>query len=560
LLYLIVCNKIFKLIINKKESEMANEIRIPVIISVQAKLEYYSGVVTFKQLIELFKFNEEDDDPTLKAQRKLNKKRPGEIAKYIISNPKTYVLPPVIATVGHDHEFEPIDDSSGLGLGYLVIHEGTHVYLCDGQHRREGIKEMVKLMGQNSELLYETIPVTFFVTEDVERERQIFGDINGFSKPIPTGLLDLYDSRSNTADVARKVMTSIPFINEKMEFQKSSLTKTAKEFFTFNTFHSSIKYLISGINPEFHEKYAIAYWEMLCFHIPLWLEVQQGAMKPSELRESTLCSHGVMIQALGLLGANIFRNCFVLNNNLSEDEKLEKVKGYVSQLAKVDFSKGNPHWAGILWDGGRVKTGGDNQKLAAVYLGIMVGLGLPDSDRKFCESKKATHLVALWKELYQTAPTTPPAKSPEPATPSPKADTGKKGSKKTKETPPAKPEPTAEAMAAEYIAKQSGIPKQNIVVHSITKPSQNWDIPPAMKTQTQQDLFILFMSSEFAQSDAVNKARTIFTAAKSIIGSEKNWRENDKKNLVISVIQNHLRDKDDLVEEVIKIIEASPEL
>lgn len=546
---------------------MTDAIKVPVIRSVQGEQHYYSGVVTFKQLIELFQFNEEDDDPTLKAQRKLDKKRPPEIAKYILSNPKEYVLPPVIATVGYDHQFLEIDAESGLG--FLVIPDGTHIYLCDGQHRREGIKEVAKTMGEDSMLLQETLPVTFYVTEEVEREREIFGVINGKSKAIPKGLLLSYE-KSTVSDIARKVMTSIPFIKENMELQKTSLTKSSAKFFTFNTFHSSVEYLVSGIKTDDRLKYAIAYWEMLCFHIPLWLEVQQGAMKPSELRESTLCSHGVMIQALGLLGANIFRNCFVLNNNLSEDEKLEKVKGYVSQLAKVDFSKGNPHWAGILWDGGRVKTGGDNQKLAAVYLGIMVGLGLPDSDRKFCESKKATHLVALWKELYQTAPTTPPAKSPEPATPSPKADTGKKGSKKTKETPPAeteqKPEPTAEAKAAEYIAQKSGIPKQNIVVTSITgnptgkKPSRNWDIPPVMKTQTQQDLFILFMSNEFAQSDAVNKARTIFTAAKSTIGSEKNWRENDKKNLVISVIQNHLRDKDDLVEEVIKIIEASPEL
>ncbi len=549
---------------------MTNEIRIPVIRSVQAEQTYFSGVVTFKQLIELFQFNEEDDDPTLKAQRKLDKKRPPEISEYILSNPKEYVLPPVIATVGYSYDFKEVDPESGLG--FLIIPEGTHLYLCDGQHRRTALKLIMESMGEDSILLLETVPVTFYVTEDVEREREIFGIINGKSKPIPKGLLQYYDGQSTTSDIARKTMTSIPFIKESMELQKTSLTKSSGKFFTFNTFHSSVEYLVSAIKTDDRLKYAIAYWEMLLKHIPLWKEVQEGTMKPSELREDTLCSHGVMFQALGLLGANIFRNCFVLSNNLSEDEKLQKVESYVSQLAKVDFSKDNKSWVGILWDGGRVKTGSDNQKLAAIFLGIVVGLGLTDSDRKFCESKKANHLVALWKEFYQqTAPTTPPTTNPEPAA---KADTGKKGKgkKATKETPPVaeseqESEPTAEDKAAEYIAQESGIPEQNIVVHSITgdsptgkKSSQNWDIPPAMKTQTQQDLFILFMSNGFAQGDAVSKTRTILTAVQGTIGSDKNWRKTNKKNQVISVIQNHLQGKDDLMEEVLEVVEASADL
>jgi len=102
---------------------MVNSFRIPVIQSVQGGQIYYSGVVTYKQLIELFVFNEEDDDEELKAQRSIKPKRAKEIADYIIKNAMEYVIPPVIATVGHEHDFNPIDEASGLG--FLIIPEGS---------------------------------------------------------------------------------------------------------------------------------------------------------------------------------------------------------------------------------------------------------------------------------------------------------------------------------------------------------------------------------------------------------------------------------------------------
>jgi DNA sulfur modification protein DndB len=544
---------------------MVNSFRIPVIRSIQGEQPYYTAVVTLKQLIELFQFNEEDDDPTLKAQRKLDKKRPPEIADYIVKNEKGYILPPVIATVGYSHEFEEID--AGSGLGFLVIPIGTHIYLCDGQHRREGIKELAKIMGEDSRLLLETISVTFYVTEDVEREREIFGIINGKSKSIPKGLLQYYDGQSTTSDIARKVMTSIPFIKEYMELQKTSLTKTSLKMFTFNTFSSSIGYLIDGIKVEKQEDYAIAYWNMLCKHISLWVEVKNGTKKAPELRENTLITHGVMVQALGLLGVNIFRKCFVLSN-ASKEEKLKAVEECVSRLAEVDFYKGNENWI-VLWDGGRVKTASDNQKLASIYLGILVGLGLSPQDKAFCELKKAHHLVKLWREKYPAttevkAPETTPAPTPTPipaATPktSKGAKSGKKGGGVVANSPL---EDKLEEKLEEYLAEQSGIPQSNITVVSVTgataKPYEG-DIPKGMKTKTEQDLYILFSGS--GSTSAVSKVRSIIAFVRGCVGENTNWRDNEKKQTQVkNGVTANLGGYENILEEVMEIILSATDL
>jgi DNA sulfur modification protein DndB len=544
---------------------MVNSFQIPVIQSVQGGQIYYSGVVTYKQLIELFVFNEEDDDEELKAQRSIKPKRAKEIADYIIKNAMEYVIPPVIATVGHEHDFNPIDEASGLG--FLIIPEGVHVYLCDGQHRREGIKEVLKIMGADSELMRETVPVTFYVTEDVERERQIFADINGTPVKIPKSLLGFFE-KNPSSDIARKVMANIPFVNKGMELQKTSLTKTSQKMFTFNTFSSSIGYLIDGIKVEKQEEYAIAYWNMLCKHIPLWVEVKNGTKKAPELRENTLITHGVMIQALGLLGANIFRKCFVLSN-ASKEEKLKAIEECVSRLAEVDFYKGNENWV-VLWDGGRVKTASDNQKLASIYLSILVGLGLSSQDKTFCELKKAHHLVKLWREKYpatteQTkAPETTPAPTPTPipaATPktSKGAKIGKKGGGVVANSPL---EDKLEEKLEEYLAEQSGIPQSNITVVSVTgataKPYEG-DIPKGMKTKTEQDLYILFSGS--GSTSAVSKVRSIIAFVRGCVGENTNWRDNEKKQTQVrSGVTANLGGYENILEEVMEIILSSTDL
>jgi DNA sulfur modification protein DndB len=540
---------------------MVNSFQIPVIQSVQGGQIYYSGVVTYKQLIELFVFNEEDDDEELKAQRSIKPKRAKEIADYIIKNAMEYVIPPVIATVGHEHDFNPIDEASGLG--FLIIPEGVHVYLCDGQHRREGIKEVLKIMGADSELMRETVPVTFYVTEDVERERQIFADINGTPVKIQKSLLGFFQ-KNPSSDIARKVMANIPFVNKGMELQKTSLTKTSQKMFTFNTFSSSIGYLIDGIKVEKQEEYAIAYWNMLCKHIPLWVEVQNKTKKAPELRENTLITHGVMVQALGLLGANIFRKCFVLSN-ASKEEKLKAIEECVSRLAEVDFYKGNENWV-VLWDGGRVKTASDNQKLASIYLGILVGLGLSSQDKTFCELKKAHHLVKLWREKYpatteQTKATeTTPAPTP---TTTPKtnkgAKNGKKGGGVVANT---SMEDKLEEKLEEYLAEQSGIPQSNIVVIPVTDAttkSYKGDIPKAMQTQTEQDLYILLNGGP--GHSTVMKVRSIITTVKGCVGQNKDWRKSEaKKTQVKNGVALNLGGYENILDEVMAIILSSTDL
>lgn len=67
-----------------------------------------------------------------RKQRTLNKARVNQIAKYLVDNPDSYVLPPLVAQIIGDVEQTP--DQLHRDIVTLKIKMGSKLQLLDGQH------------------------------------------------------------------------------------------------------------------------------------------------------------------------------------------------------------------------------------------------------------------------------------------------------------------------------------------------------------------------------------------------------------------------------------------
>ena len=125
---------------------------------------------------ELLTFDPPDLPPQLRAQRVLNKARVPQIARYLVGNPKSYVLSAITASIDADVRFEAESAlQDGVRVGQLVIPAEARILVNDGQHRRAAITEALKTAP---ELANESVPLVLFLDAGLLRSQQIFADLN----------------------------------------------------------------------------------------------------------------------------------------------------------------------------------------------------------------------------------------------------------------------------------------------------------------------------------------------------------------------------------------------
>lgn len=156
-----------------------NSYRFAAIRGVQAGRAYYVIMVPLRSVGRLFCFDEQDLPPELRAQRELNKGRVPAIAQYIADHPREYVLSALAASIDGAFRFEPSGtDSTSRSVGVLIVDMTATILINDGQHRRAGIVEALR---DRPRLGDETIAVTIFPDEGLERSQQMFVDLNQHS-------------------------------------------------------------------------------------------------------------------------------------------------------------------------------------------------------------------------------------------------------------------------------------------------------------------------------------------------------------------------------------------
>lgn len=333
----------------------------------------YIAMCPMRLVPKIFVFDEDEVPPQLRAQRKLNKARIPEISKYLLDNSKDYTLSAITASINAKVSFEPSSDTGlGQNLGILSIPMDAQILINDGQHRRAAIEHAIT---EDPELGYDNIPVLFFIDEGLERSQQMFADLNKHAVRPSDSISTLYDHRDSISDLARSTVKAVPVFSKLTEMEKSSISNRSTKLFTLSAIKNATRSLLSKsrIDSVFEEDklFAANYWNVVASHMRDWNMAMDKKVASAELREQYVHAHGVILQALGHIGADL----------LPRPES--QWKKALKRLESIDWSRSNPDWEGRAMHHGRISKARTSVILTANYIKMALGLELSASEKAY---------------------------------------------------------------------------------------------------------------------------------------------------------------------------------
>jgi len=339
----------------------------PAIRGVQAGREYYVSMCPLRLLAKLFRFDDEELLPELRAQRTLNKGRVPDISRYIVGNPKSYVFSAITASVDGALHFDPIgqENLTSFRMGTLTVSMDARFIVNDGQHRRAAIEAA---LADAPELGDETIAVVFFVDQGLQRCQQMFADLNRHAVKPSASIGVLYDHRNATARVARHLsLTSLAF-KGLIEAERSTLSARSRKLFTLSALNFATSELLSDKEledfPSASQKTQL-FWELVGNQIPEWIFVREGKMTAGDVRRDFIHCHAIVLQAIGRAGRALF------------DQAPNDLEKRTQKLRKIDWSRQNLQlWEGRAMLGGAMSKSSQNVTLTSNEIKRVMGLRL----------------------------------------------------------------------------------------------------------------------------------------------------------------------------------------
>jgi DNA sulfur modification protein DndB len=336
---------------------------------VQAGRAYFVTACPLGLVPEILSFDGADLPPQLRAQRVLNKGRIPQIAFYLTSNPKTYVLSAITASIDADVQFKPLGLlQDGVRVGELTMPANARILVNDGQHRRAAIEQALQTVPQ---LAQESVPLVLFLDAGLSRSQQIFADLNRHGIRSTTSLNVLYDHRDWISKVARRVATEISPFHGFTELEKSSLSNRSSNMFTLSALHQATSALLRHRRnhhlDERDEAVALAFWGILGELIGTWGCI--GGRTASELRRDYLHVHAVALHALGTVAGELVA------------QHPKAWQSHLKRLATVDWSRSHKQWDGRAIRNGRISKAGPSLILTANVLRVRAGLRLSPAEQ-----------------------------------------------------------------------------------------------------------------------------------------------------------------------------------
>lgn len=340
--------------------------RFPVVKGLQARSEFYIAMVPLKMLARLFASDDEYVLPEYRAQRKLNEARIPVISKYIIDNRDSYVFSALAASIDGEHRFTPSNLSDEIGM--LEVALDARFLINDGQHRKSAILEALK---EDPTLGNETISIVFFADAGLSRSQQIFTDLNKNAVKTSNSISELYDSRDQMAVITRNIISQNEFLNTYTDKEKDILGKFSSSLFTLNTFYTANKAIVGSRRDEEAELFLKQFWHSVVLHMVQWQELERKEITKIDLREKFIATQSIVIQALGRIGAYMFRV-----NDPNIDERLK-------YLEEVNWSRYSQQWVNrAIAPNGRIITNKKAAMLIANVIKAKLSLPLDDDEQE----------------------------------------------------------------------------------------------------------------------------------------------------------------------------------
>lgn len=342
-----------------------DELRFGAVRAVQAGRAYFVTACPLRLVPEILSFDSADLPPQLRAQRVLNKARVPQIARYLSSNPTSYVLSAITASVDADVRFEPAGAlENGGTVGVLIVPADARILVNDGQHRRAAIAEALKVAP---ELAHESVPLVLFLDAGLARSQQIFADLNRHGIRPPRSLNVLYDHRDWIAKLARRVASEVCPFAGLTELERSSLSNRSSRMFTLSAIHQATEALLRHRRDqqlgEQDETLALEFWQIVGELIQTWGFISDDRTA-ADLRHECIHVHAIALHAVGTVGGELAARY---------PKQWQK---RLRRLANLDWSRSNALWDGRAIRNGRISKSGPSLILTTNVLRDRTGLSL----------------------------------------------------------------------------------------------------------------------------------------------------------------------------------------
>lgn len=326
---------------------------LPAVRGLQAGREYYTAMCPLALIPRLFPVENDRLRKELQLQRLLNRGRIPEIARYIATHPKSYILSSLTASIDTAVEFEPIaGEAMSSGAGHLKIPMTGQFLIHDGLHRSAAIQAALKL---KPELGQETLSLVLFVDPGLRRAEQMFTDLKRNETHSARSRSILCDHRDELAKLVKALITRVPVFTELTEMSRSTISNRSSKLFTFSGLYYATTVLLSDQDKAtFGARLTMAaeFWSEVGRLIPDWQHAREQKVPTAELRHNYVHAHALALAALGRVGKGL-----IAKNAGSWRQRLRP-------LSTVDWSRKNTK----LWEGRAMLAGRISKARTCVIL------------------------------------------------------------------------------------------------------------------------------------------------------------------------------------------------
>jgi len=346
----------------------------PAIRGMQASKEYYVVMCPLKLIPKIFLFDEEEIPAEFRSQRILNKNRIPEIANYILKNSEDYVFSSLTSSVDGEIEFKPLSEDGGSkDIGQLIISLDARFLINDGQHRRAAIEEAIRT---NPELGNETISIVIFQDTGLKKSQQIFSDLNRHAVNTTSSIGILYDQRDKLSIVTKDIVSRNELLKRYTDTERVTLSKNSPKIVALNhLYNTNLRLLNTSKGEPISQKdeiFLFEFWDELTHSIHEWKLILERRLNARDLRINFVISHGVCLEALGIVGH------YLKENNPKDWKK------YIKRLETVDWSRSNDtYWLHrAINPNGRIQKTRETIILTANKIKQLLELPLTESEQK----------------------------------------------------------------------------------------------------------------------------------------------------------------------------------
>jgi DNA sulfur modification protein DndB len=349
-------------------------ISFPALRGIFGDSEYFSAILTFGEAARLIEFVEDVDDwlpetdARTKSQRRINQARvERELVPYLTGEPDRFFgavvveirpLPGRLASQTYTVEE---DLGGGLARGRLALDGTATLVALDGQHRLRAVQLALREVPT---LASDHIAVVFVPFRSIRRSQLLFADLNRFARVPPRSLTLLFSHRDPIVAVANALIAKVPLLEDRVEFESTSLARYSPKFVTFSALYEMTRTLLGAVP---HNRRAdliretdrlTAVWLALSEQIEPWRQLATGREHAAYLRADSLAMHGVGQQAIARVVAG------------------PPAIPSISELSSVDWSLANSAWQGLAVQGRRVTNTPASISLLTSAIRFEVGVPL----------------------------------------------------------------------------------------------------------------------------------------------------------------------------------------